>query len=380
MVNIDLSAPVVTIISPTNGTFVGNSVLTWSASDLSGIVLAEISSDGSTWNNVNGTTSDLRLGEGPQTVYVRVTDAAGRISVAAVSFIKDSTPPTLTLNLPSEGSYLNSRSITISWTASDLLSGVEHYEVSIDGISWAAISSDTYTFSDLEDGDWTIYVRAFDTLGNVREISASFIIDTLVPIAEVSPTGSDIDIFSDIVIRFSEAMNEASVTITIDGLPMLISWSGSEARCSHPALECDSYYTVAVLGQDIAGNEMGTSWTFETTKTGDIIGTLTDESGAPLSNVAVELSTGIITTTNAFGRYTFSNVTAGLYTITVLQEGFEPMTMDVEVVGGESTTIGTSTLSAADGDLLSSNLLLLMLGLALVTVIVLGSMMVKRRR
>ncbi len=223
-------------------------------------------------------------------------------------------------------------------------------------------------------------MRAYDAVGNVRESSVSFIIDTMAPIAEVSPTGCDIDISSDIVIRFSEAMNATSVTIAIDGLPMVISWSGNEARCSPPSIEHNGHYIVTLLGQDIAGNEMGTTWTFETTEAGDISGTLTDEGGAPLSNVTVELSSGITTSTNAFGQYTFRNVTAGPYTITVLQEGFEPLTMDVEVVGGENTSIGTSTLSAADGDRLSSNILLLTLVLALVSVLVLGSVMVKRRR
>jgi len=96
--------------------------------------------------------------------------------------------------------------------------------------------------------------------------------------------------------------------------------------------------------------------------------------------VIVKLSSGITTSTNAFGQYTFSNVTAGSYTITVEQQGFEPLTMEVEVVGGESTSIGTSRLSAADEGGLSSDVLLLALVLALAITLSLVTLTVKRRR
>jgi len=379
VVKIDHDAPVLTITSPISWALVGNSVLTWSASDISGIVLTEVSTDGSNWTIVYGMTLALPLGDGPHTAYVRATDAAGWVSVASVYFILDSTEPSLILHSPAGGPYLNSSSVTISWSASDALSEIGHYEVSIDGIYWIFTTSTSYHFSGLEDGCWTIYVRAYDAAGNLRERTTSIIIDTVPPTAEVTPTGDGVAITSDIVIRFSETMSTASVIITVDGIQLPVSWSGNEARCTPSFLERDRHYAAVMHGQDLAGNEVGTTWTFETTGNGEISGTLTDEGGAPLANVIVKLSSGITTSTDAFGQYTFSNVTAGTYTMTVEQDGFEPLTLVVEVVGGESTSIGTSRLSAADGGGLGSDVLILALILALAIIIVLGMLMVKRR-
>jgi hypothetical protein len=268
----------------------------------------------------------------------------------------------------------------MSWTATDALSGIGHYEVSIDGISWISTTSTSYHFSGLEDGCWILYVRAYDAAGNLGERSTSVIIDTIAPTAEVTATGDGVDITSDIVIRFSEAMSTDSVTVAVDGVRMPISWSGNEARCTLYLLERDRPYVLVIHGQDLAGNEVETTRTLGTTETGEISGTLTDEGGAPLANVIVKLSSGITTSTNAFGQYTFRNVTAGSYTITVELKGFEPLTMEVEVVGGESTSIGTSKLSASDGGILSSDVLLLALILTLAIILALVTLTVKRRR
>ena len=380
VVKIDMNAPVLTITSPTGWALVGNGVLTWSASDISGIVLTEVSADGSNWTSVYGSTYMFPLGDGPHTAYVRVTDAAGWVSVASVYFILDSTGPSLIIHAPAGGPYLNVSSVTMSWTATDALSGIGHYEVSIDGISWISTTSTSYHFSGLEDGCWILYVRAYDAAGNLGERSTSVIIDTIAPTAEVTATGDGVDITSDIVIRFSEAMSTDSVTVAVDGVRMPISWSGNEARCTLYLLERDRPYVLVIHGQDLAGNEVETTRTLGTTETGEISGTLTDEGGAPLANVIVKLSSGITTSTNAFGQYTFRNVTAGSYTITVELKGFEPLTMEVEVVGGESTSIGTSKLSASDGGILSSDVLLLALILTLAIILALVTLTVKRRR
>jgi len=379
VVRIDMSAPVLTITAPTSSEFVGSSVLTWFASDNSGIMLTEVSFDGSTWTSVYGTTYEFQAGDGFHPAYVKVTDAAGHATVASVSFIQDSTGPDLVLFPPVDGSYLNTSSVTITWSASDALSLIGHYEVSIDGITWISTTSTSHFFTDLDDGCCTLYVRAYDAAGNLCERSVSVIIDTVAPTAEVTPTGDSVDMTSDIVIQFSETMRTASVIITVDGVQTPISWSGNEARCTPPFLERDRHYSVVVHGQDLAGNEVGTTWMFSSVGTGDISGTLTNEEGTPLANVIVELSSGMTTSTNAFGQYTFSNITAGSYTINVEQEGFEPLTMDVKVVGGEGTSMGTSRLSAADDGNVGSNALLLALILALATTIVLGTVMVKRR-
>ena len=53
------------------------------------------------------------------------------------------------------------------------------------------------------------------------------------------------------------------------------------------SLVYNRHYTVTVLGKDIAGNIINTSWTFNTTEVGAITGILVDEDGNLLTNAAV---------------------------------------------------------------------------------------------
>jgi len=60
-----------------------------------------------------------------------------------------------------------------NFETSDKTSGIDHYEVSIDGGDFAAASS-PYTTPELEVGKHTLTVRAFDKAGNYREASVEF--------------------------------------------------------------------------------------------------------------------------------------------------------------------------------------------------------------
>ena len=82
---------------------------------------------------------------------------------------------------------------------------------------------------------------------------------------------------------------------------------------------------------------------------GSINGQLTEnETGLELAGVTVRLDPGALyTTTNALGFFTYNNLAAGAYTLTISYIGFETKTMDnVNVRNSETTTLRI-TLSAA---------------------------------
>ena len=86
--------------------------------------------------------------------------------------------------------------------------------------------------------------------------------------------------------------------------------------------------------------------------TGAIIGTVTDPSGAVVSNADVTLtnsSTGATqtTSTNASGLYSFPLLKPGPYTVTVSQSGFKTVTQNVEVTLGQTAA---ANVNLAVGD------------------------------
>ena len=66
----------------------------------------------------------------------------------------------INITSPSSGSYNNSRSVKVSWTATDAISGIKSILMSIDGSTWINVTGETsYTFNGLADGKYIAYVK-----------------------------------------------------------------------------------------------------------------------------------------------------------------------------------------------------------------------------
>lgn len=117
------------------------------------------------------------LGEGSHTISLRLTDAHGNVLTHEVKETIDNTPPSLTINSPSEGALVTGTGVNISWTAEDLTSGVARTEVSIDGepARDAGLGS-SLALTDLTDGHHVALVRVYDVAGNSREKILTFTI------------------------------------------------------------------------------------------------------------------------------------------------------------------------------------------------------------
>src|SRR6266545_872035 len=95
-------------------------------------------------------------------------------TIADAAMTIDTTAPTLTVTSPASGATVEG-SATVTWDASDSLSGIDHYEVSVDGGAFQSTgASPSATFGDLAAGDHTVTVRAYDRAGNVQTASVSF--------------------------------------------------------------------------------------------------------------------------------------------------------------------------------------------------------------
>ncbi len=177
---VDMTAPTLDITSPSDGSiFDTDSVsVSWTGSDeTSGIGHYEVRIDGGSWTDVgNNTTHTFSgLSDGNHTVDVKAVDNAGNEATNSVGFTVDTTAPSVHIESPSDGSISLLSHMTISWKGSDATSGIDHYEVRIDGGSWTDIgTSKSYSFKELSYGSHTVEVKAVDNAGNEQVSSVHF--------------------------------------------------------------------------------------------------------------------------------------------------------------------------------------------------------------
>ena len=124
-------------------------------------------------------------------VYTIAVDNAGNVEAAPSSpdanITVDTTPPSLAINEPSAGAFLNSSSVTVTWQAQDALSGVAGYAASLDGGAFVGTAGGgSADFASLAEGSHRVVVRATDVAGNVAEANVSFTVDTMAPVLTIT--------------------------------------------------------------------------------------------------------------------------------------------------------------------------------------------------
>ena len=181
---VDTVTPALNITSPREGEWLTQSSIDvmWTGADGgSGIDFYEIKLDNDIWINVGTAPNRLypNVMDGTHNATVRIHDKAGNMQEASIGFGVDSTIPVLTILDPDDGSTVTSSTITVSWTGSDAASGIDRYEVKINGRSFTDMGLETSRrFDGVGDGSHTIILRAYDTAGNFAEAKADVQVDT----------------------------------------------------------------------------------------------------------------------------------------------------------------------------------------------------------
>ena len=116
----------------------------------------------------NSFTVTLGSNASAQRVCVNVTDKSGRTSGIKCSgtYKVDTTNPTISsLNV-----VVNNSTAKVTVTGTDAHSGVNTYQFSKDNKTWYTTAANSYTFSNLSDGTYTIYARIVDKAGRISSI------------------------------------------------------------------------------------------------------------------------------------------------------------------------------------------------------------------
>ncbi len=115
------------------GWYLSGATVAISATDaVSGVASIEYRVDGGGWTTYAAPFSVIS--DGSHIVEYRATDAAGNVEVSRSLTVKvDQTLPTLDVTAPAPGSWTRESAVTVTWVGMDTTSGIDRYEVAIDG-------------------------------------------------------------------------------------------------------------------------------------------------------------------------------------------------------------------------------------------------------
>ncbi|MEM0448266.1 MAG: Ig-like domain-containing protein [Methanomassiliicoccales archaeon] len=251
----------------------------------------------------------------------------------------------LIITQPLNGTRLNVNSVTVKWSFHSPTPERFTFEISIDGgpliVNW---SSDSLALKGLEDGWHLVQVQALGELGTLHQAQVRFFIDTVPPtIISRSPTGEMVPANAEIMISFSEEMEQSSVIV--EGVEGSVTWGVRGLVLSpYEPLTPGKVYFVSVSGKDLAGNDLvEEGWSFRVTDEGTIIGVLRDERNRSLSGATVKLlSAGeevANTTTDAWGSFSLT-APQGRYELEISGKGILTVRMNVTLTPSSTLDLG----------------------------------------
>ena len=189
---VDTIAPQLNITDPKNDVIIQarTVIVAWTTSDnSSGLRTIYGKLDGGSWEDwtlaynyhmVNPLPAGMT--EGPHTVYVKSWDNAGNFRVRSVNFTVDVSAPIVQITSPLQNSWTNNTTVLVVWIGSDYPSGMDHFEVRIDGGNWTNVGLNTSRlFVELAIGSHLVEVKGFGNTTQNRTAAVSFGIDQTPP-------------------------------------------------------------------------------------------------------------------------------------------------------------------------------------------------------
>ncbi|HEX6377789.1 MAG TPA: hypothetical protein VFZ60_01755, partial [Nitrososphaeraceae archaeon] len=276
----------------------------------------ECSIDGASFTLCNSPVQFQDLSDGSHTLEVRSEDKVGNEGPTPTAFIWtiNTKPPNTIINSVTDGnnnivannSNTKSNTMTIAFSATEVVTNVDHFECSIDEEEFATCTS-PFTFPDsLSDGSHTFKVRAEDNSGHEDATPELYRwnVDTVAPTVSIaSATDGNKN-----TISLDGGTPSTSMTFTFSGSDTGVGLDGFEcsmdggtfAACTSPA-QFDNLlsgvHTLDVRAVDIVGNQ-GSSpasfrWNVDATPADATINTATDGNNNTVTNGGNSSSTSM---------------------------------------------------------------------------------------
>ncbi len=181
VVHIDVTPPTIDISEPENNTITNKTtvILCWRIMEENPDTV-RISIDQTMDFEVNMTIGELIIelfGDGTHTISIYARDKANNSALAVIIVNVDSTPPSISIPYPENGTTTGNRTIEIVWYATDN-TGIYGYWVKMDNYSWVFVGSrNRYTIDTLyiAEGNHTFFIKAQDLAGNTNIAKIIFI-------------------------------------------------------------------------------------------------------------------------------------------------------------------------------------------------------------
>ncbi len=247
--SIDHTPPQLTINSPANGAITNASSITVSGTVTDQSAVTVTINNVAVQVNGNGTFSgQVNLTEGSNTITVVAKDANNNQTVGSRTVVRDSSPPTLTVSQPGNGSITNQSSITVSGTVSDATSII----LKINGTVISVNAQGAFSGSvPLNEGLNTITVTATDAAGNSISVVRAIRKDGTPPALTVTQPAEGMITNSALVTVSGSVGDSTTVTLLINGTHVTVGANGSYTT-QVPLSEGQN--TISVSVTDAAGN------------------------------------------------------------------------------------------------------------------------------
>src|SRR5439155_3619274 len=258
----DTTPPSISIDSPAPGAIIPvNSItLNWNASDTGvGLDHFDLRVDGGAPirldANVTGYTVSA-VTDGNHTVQVTAFDGANNSAAASVTVTVDTTPPALSITYPVAGAVLATGTVTVAWAASDATSGLDHFELSLDGgaVTVLGPTEGNHTFAGISQGSHTATLVAFDLAGHTTAVARAFTVDTTAPTIDLSAPAPGYLSTSTVLVTWVASDNNglARIKVYLDGgAPIAL---GANATSTTLIGVSDGLHTIRVQAVDLAGS------------------------------------------------------------------------------------------------------------------------------
>ena len=187
----DSTAPVLSNVLPADGAYLNTPTIKVSGtvSDASAVSVLVNGMAASVSNNQF--TIDIPGNEGANTLNIQATDSAGNVAspVTRRVFIDTNNPEGFTPTANPSG-WTNNNKPAITFGTTDSESGIDHYEIGLDGGTTSGRIISPYTFTTaIPDGEHKVQVKAVDRAGNSTVGEVKVYIDTTAPAA---PSGFEV--------------------------------------------------------------------------------------------------------------------------------------------------------------------------------------------
>jgi len=240
--------PVLTVTSPSDG-FAQKTTPLAVTGAVTGTTPITVSVNG-VGMTVSGSSfsGSVPLTEGANDVAFTATDPAGNVTVVHRTGKLDTHPPVLAVSAPSDGSYSNAVTATVSGTATD----ESALTVAVNGTAVTLNANGSFTQSiTLVTGANPITVTATDAATNATTVLRTITQDRTPPSLSVSaPVDGSYSNASSIAVS-GTATDGSALTLTVNGAPVT---PGANGAFSYPVALSSGVNTVTVTATDAATN------------------------------------------------------------------------------------------------------------------------------